>query len=139
MNLFFQIQILLSGIIAGWIIFQTAFVAPTVFTKLEDAEKALVLRAIFPKLFKALAVAGGLHLIIGLLAYFFANGSGDLKIFSFVVGFYTLLASIFCNLIVPATNAARDNNDTKQFARLHRISVSLTMLTLLLHMGWMFL
>ena len=137
MNSFFQIQILLSGIIAGWIIFQTAFVAPTVFTKLEDAEKALVLRAIFPKLFKALAVAGLLHLALGLLAQLTISGAA-LKILPLLVGAYTLISSFLCNAIVPATNAARDRNDNKKFAQLHRVSVSLTMLTLLLHLGWMF-
>ena len=137
MNLFFQLQILLSGIIAGWIIFQTAFVAPTVFTKLEDAEKALVLRAIFPKLFKALAVAGLLHLGLGLLAQPTVS-SAAFKMFPLIVGAYTFLSSFLCNAIVPATNAARDRNDTKRFAQLHRVSVLLTMLTLLLHLGWMF-
>ena len=131
MDGFFQAQILLSGVIAGWIIFQTAFVAPIVFTKLEDAEKALVLRAIFPKLFKALAVAGVLHLLLG----FLTSASGLL---SLTIGSYTVLSSILCNAIVPATNAARDSGDTKKFAQLHKVSVILTMLTLLLHLGWIF-
>ena len=131
MDRFFLAQILLSGVLSGWIIFQTAFVAPTVFTKLEDAEKALVLRAIFPKLFKSLAVAGILHLLFG----FLTSASGYL---SLAIGCYTVISSILCNAIVPATNAARDSGDTKKFAQLHKVSVMLTMLTLLLHLGWVF-
>ena len=130
MDTLFKVQILLSGLIAGWIVFQTAFVAPIVFTKLEDAQKALVLRAIFPKLFKAISVAGVVHLGLGVV-----SESGTL---SLTIAAYTIVSGIGCNALIPATNRARDNGDQKKFALLHKISVLLTMGTLLLHLGWMF-
>ena len=130
MDTLFKIQILLSGLIAGWIVFQTAFVAPIVFTKLEDAQKALVLRAIFPKLFKAVTVAGAIYLVLGVIS--------EVQILPMVVGGYTIASGILCNTLVPATNRARDNGDQKKFALLHKISVILTMGTLILHLGWIY-
>ncbi len=130
MDTLIKAQILLSGLISGWIVFQTAFVAPIVFTKLEDAQKALVLRAIFPKLFKAITVAGVIY--TGLEAI------SGLEILQLTIGAYTILSGIVCNALIPATNRARDNGDQKKFALLHKISVLLTMGTLLLHLGWMF-
>ena len=130
MDTLFKAQILLSGLISGWIVFQTAFVAPIVFTKLEDAQKALVLRAIFPKLFKAISVAGVIHLGLGVVS--------ESGILSLTIAAYTIVSGIGCNALVPATNLARDNGDQKKFALLHKISVLLTMGTLLLNLGWMF-
>ena len=130
MDTLFKIQILLSGLIAGWIVFQTAFVAPIVFTKLEDAQKALVLRAIFPKLFKAVTVAGAIYLVLGVIS--------EVQILPMVIGGYTIASGILCNTLVPATNRARDNGDQKKFALLHKISVILTMGTLILHLGWIY-
>ena len=130
MDTLFKAQILLSGLISGWIVFQTAFVAPIVFTKLEDAQKALVLRAIFPKLFKAIVVAG--------VVYTGLEAVSGLEMLQLTIGAYTILSGIVCNALIPATNRARDNGDQKKFALLHKISVLLTMGTLLLHLGWMF-
>lgn len=130
MDTLFKIQILLSGLIAGWIVFQTAFVAPIVFTKLEDAQKALVLRAIFPKLFKAVTVAGVIYLVLGVIS--------ETQTLPMVIGGYTIASGILCNTLVPATNRARDNGDQKKFALLHKISVILTMGTLILHLGWIY-
>jgi len=130
MDTLFKIQILLSGLIAGWIVFQTAFVAPIVFTKLEDAQKALVLRAIFPKLFKAITAAGAVYLVLGVIS--------EVQILPMVIGGYTIASGILCNILVPATNRARDNGDQKKFALLHKISVILTMGTLILHLGWIY-
>ena len=130
MDTLFKAQILLSGLIAGWIVFQTAFVAPIVFTKLEDAQKALVLRAIFPKLFKAITAAGAVYLVLGVIS--------EVQILPMVIGGYTIASGILCNILVPATNRARDNGDQKKFALLHKISVILTMGTLILHLGWIY-
>ena len=91
MDTLFKIQILLSGLIAGWIVFQTAFVAPIVFTKLEDAQKALVLRAIFPKLFKAVTVAGVIYLVLGVIS--------ETQTLPMVIGGYTIASGILCNTL----------------------------------------
>ena len=132
MTTIFLVQILLSGVLSGWILFQTAFVAPTVFTKLPEEARALFLRAIFPKLFKATAAAGGVFVLLTFV-------DAPQSYVAYGVGAWTILSGVLCNALVPATNRARDEGDSQTFARLHKVSVLVTMATLLLHLGWLFL
>ena len=131
MSTIFLVQVLLSGILSGWILFQTAFVAPTVFTKLPEEGRAVFLRAIFPKLFTATAGAGGVFLLLTFL-------DSPESYVAYGVGAWTVLSGVLCNAIVPATNRARDAGDSQTFARLHKVSVLVTMATLLSHLGWLF-
>ena len=54
-----NIPVLISGMIVGTIIFQTAIVAPSVFTSLSGADSSTFLRKVFPRFFILLAVLGG--------------------------------------------------------------------------------
>ena len=59
-------QILISGLVCGLIIFQSAFVAPTVFRDLPEESRPIILRSLFPKLFKSITLAG---IILTVLAF----------------------------------------------------------------------
>ncbi len=131
MSTWFQLQILLSGVLSGWILFQTAFVAPTVFTKVPESARPVFLRSIFPKLFRATAVVG----ILLLLTTIFDSNA---PLVVYVVGAVTFASGFICFAIVPATNKAKDDGDSERFALLHKISVLLTMATLILNLGWVF-
>ena len=125
-------QVLISGLVCGLIIFQSAFVAPTVFRDLPEESRPIILRSLFPKLFKSISVAGILFTLLALL-------EGSNLIISYCVGVFTFLAGLICNLMVGATNKARDDGDDKLFATLHRISVVLTISVLLTNLLWIFI
>ena len=125
-------QVLISGLVCGFIIFQSAFVAPTVFRELPEESRPIILRSLFPKLFKSISIAGILFTLLAFL-------EGSNLIITYCVGVLTFLAGLICNLMVVATNKARDDGDDKLFATLHRISVVLTISVLLTNLLWIFI
>jgi len=132
MDMYSSLQVLVSGIVSGLILFQSAFVAPTVFTTLSTENRAPFLRSVFPKLFKAVMILGFVFLIIT-----FIKTSESMLIY--LVGTFTFLSGFICNSIIPATNRARDEGHEKMFSFLHRLSVVLTVSTLLLNLSWIFI
>ena len=54
-----------------------------------------------------------------------------------IVTLLTLLLSLVCAMLVPATNRAADKDDSQAFNRLHRISVSLTVVVLVANLAWL--
>ena len=125
-------QILISGLVCGLIIFQSAFVAPTVFRDLPEESRPVILRSLFPKLFKSITLAG---ILLTLLAFL----EGSNLIIAYCVGVFTFLAGLICNSMIGATNRARDDGNDKLFATLHRISVLLTISFLLTNLIWVFI
>jgi hypothetical protein len=120
-----DLAILLSGIVAGAILFQTSIVAPSVFKVLEPLQAKVFLRTIFPKLFNMLVALGALMFILVLL------GEGNIY-----VAIITLVLPFICSRLVPATNKARDDGNTKLFKNLHTVSVVLTVIVLLSNLTW---
>tara|TARA_B100000212_G_scaffold333399_1_gene302818 strand:- start:1482 stop:1865 length:384 start_codon:yes stop_codon:yes gene_type:complete len=120
-----DLAILLSGIAAGAILFQTSIIAPSVFKVLEPLQAKVFLRTIFPKLFNMLVVLGALMLILFLL------GKGNIY-----VAIITMLLPFICGRLVPATNKARDEGNDEMFKKLHTISVVLTVIVLLSNLTW---
>ena len=125
-------QILISGLVCGLIIFQSAFVAPTVFRDLPEESRSIILRSLFPKLFKSIALAGILLTVLAIL-------EGSNLIIVYCVGVFTFLAGLICNSMIGATNRARDDGNHKLFSTLHRISVILTISVLLTNLIWVFI
>ena len=118
---------LLSGIISGMILFQTAVVASVVFTTLDSENASKFLRKIFPRFFLIILFLG----VVGLLISFLYN-----NIHGYTVYGITSLAMIISYLVVPATNKARDENKSTTFRRLHTVTVVLTLFTLLANLSW---
>ena len=121
-----DIAILISGLASGAIIFHTSIIAPTVFKTLGPPEAKVFLRTVFPKLFNKLVVLG----LIMLLLYFFEMGN-------LYIALVTIILPFVCNLLIPATNRARDDGNNKVFSRLHTISVLLTLIVLLSNLSWL--
>jgi len=124
-----NIQILISGLICGVILFQTAIIAPSVFKILKPENAGPFLRSIFPKLFMFVALLSSAGLILSLVS------GTDISIYVYA---FSLIFMSICYYIVPMTNQARDSGDDKTFRNLHTISVVLTMLVLISNLGWMF-
>ena len=132
MNLGSTFFILISGISAGVILFQSFVVASSIFKVLPEDNAGILLRNLFPKFFLFLAALALVGLAIG-----FVNG---LKFFPLV--FLQLLNFIFfivCYSLIPATNRARDQENKKTFGILHTVSVLLTLLALIFNLSLVFL
>ncbi|MBM75177.1 MAG: hypothetical protein CMK59_07235 [Proteobacteria bacterium] len=132
MEIYHSVQILCSGMVAGFILFQSAIVAPTVFTVVSEDNRGPLLRRVFPKLFKSVAAMG---LFILLLSFVRQPDSWS----SYAVGGFTLVSSMLCDGLIPATNQARDSGEDKRFAQLHRLSVLLTLSVLFVNLLWIFI
>ena len=125
------LPVLFSGVISGMILFHAGIIAPTLFKTVSSKEAGPFLRLVFPKLFLFVLILG----IFSLLVLFLGNGAGVAKISSTI----TVVSMIVCYSIIPATNSARDLGEENTFKRLHRLSVVLTMVVLLVNLIWMFL
>ena len=119
----FTFEILLSGIIIGVIIFQSFFVAPIIFSSIEENQARIFIRKIFPKLFIFLTLLGFIMIVSNLLL----RKPNNLEYLSLI----NFLLPLICYLIIPATNNATDNKDEKKFKILHTVSVLLTLIILL--------
>ena len=132
MNSAFTFFILISGISAGVILFQSFIVASSIFKVLPEENAGLLLRNLFPKFFLFLAALALSALEIGLVY--------GLEFFPLV--FMQLLNFIFfvvCYSLIPATNRARDQENKKTFGILHTVSVLLTLLALIFNLSLVFL
>ena len=125
-----SLQVLLSGIIAGMIIFHAGVVAPALFKNLPAEQAGPFLRTAFPKLFGATFLLG-----CAALALSFIGNGGALSNTVFLV---TIFAMAICYLIIPATNSAKDSGEEDTFKRLHSLSVILTLIVLVLNVIWIF-
>ena len=119
----FTFEILLSGIIIGVIIFQSFFVAPIIFSSIEESQARIFIRKIFPKLFIFLTLLGFIMIVSNLLL----RKPNNLEYLSLI----NFLLPLICYLIIPATNNATDNKDERKFKILHTVSVLLTLVILL--------
>ena len=118
---FINLLNLVCGIISGFILFQSAIVAPTVFQTLPENQAGPFLRSLFPKLFKLCAALMSLNALIAI--YF-----GDpISACGFILG---VLLMIFCLLLVPKINKARDQCNESAFKRLHLTTVLSTLIVL---------
>ena len=124
-----NLQILISGLICGVILFQTAIIAPSIFKVLSPDNAGPFLRTIFPKLFMFVAALSGVGFVLSFIS---SNTTG------LIVFFGSLLFMLICYYIVPMTNRARDAGNDNAFKRLHTVSVVLTMIVLLSNLLWAF-
>ena len=132
MNLGSTFFILISGISAGVILFQSFVVASSIFKVLPEDNAGILLRNLFPKFFLFLAALSLTGLAIGLVY--------SLEFFPLI--FMQLLNFIFfviCYSLIPATNKARDEDNKKTFGMLHTASVLLTFLALIINLSLVFL
>ena len=119
-----MLMLYISGFIVGVIVLQTMVFAPTLFTTIEPAPAGKLLRALFPKFFRLLAVAGIALLVVALL-------SDAARWNNFLCGGITVVLPIVCAASVPMTNRARDAGNDQLFKRMHTLSVALTVTVLL--------
>ena len=113
-----ELAFLLAVASLGIIVFQSAVLAPLVFTRLKDGASGPFLRALFPRFFLILAVLG---LGSALGSYFGGFDRGA------VLGGIALILALIAYGLIPSTNRARDEGRKKAFKVLHLASVLLTL------------
>ena len=127
-----NLEVIISGAICGIILLQTSVIAPIVFKYLDQNQTRDLLRAIFPKFFLYIIFLGTLSLIISLVNQIKIDGQ-------IIIGIITVMLSILCYLIIPATNEAKDKNNQKKFKLLHKISVTSTLIILVTNLSSVFI
>ena len=120
-----NINLILPGLIIGVIVYQTMFVAPTVFQTIDSKNTSKFLRKIFPKFFILIFILSALAIIE---AYYNSRGNPF-----YVIYMITSLFSILAFSLIPMTNKATDDNDKKKFKILHSLSVLLTIIILIIN------
>ncbi len=114
----------LSGAVVGIILLQTGVVAPRVFSLLSSDSASVFLRGVFPRFFLLIAVLSGLNaIVVGLSQQF------ELLI----VPCGSMIFALIAYSLIPATNRSRDTGDEERFKLLHRASVGLTLVILILN------
>jgi len=121
------LNIFISGLISGIIIYQSFVVASTVFKSLELKYSSIFLRSIFPKFFTLISVLGFICLALNIIY--------SASFYQFIVSGLTVVLAIICYVIIPATNKATDDKDKNKFRLLHTVSVVLTLIILILHIS----
>ena len=122
-----------AGTWVGAIVFQSAVVAPTVFVDLNEAAARSFLRTLLPRFFR-LGLACGALMLAGLLGVGLVAG-WSVAVLLLASGTGVMIALQAISLaMVPHINAARDAGESgrTKFTRLHRTTVLLTVVVLLL-------
>ena len=127
-----NLELIISGAICGIILLQTSVIAPNVFKYLDQNQTRDLLRAIFPKFFLFILFLGILSLITGLINQI----QIDVQI---MIGAITVMLSLLCYFIIPATNEAKDKNNQKRFKLLHKVSVISTVIILVTNLSSVFI
>ena len=112
---------LLCGLVAGTIVFHSAIVAPTVFRTLGERDASVFLRTIFPKFFLFLTLINVVNVLLALI---------DDQFGVMVMAAISAVLMGIAYGIIPMTNRSRDEGLQQRFAKLHRVSVLLTVAVL---------
>ena len=117
----------------GAILFQSAMVAPSVFSVLDEAQARVFLRRLFPKLFN-LGIACGLVMVTCVGALGAVHGFASWRTVILLLSSAMLVLGIVARFQVGAINAARDAGEAgaARFRRLHGINVAVTVAVLVL-------
>ena len=120
-----NINLIFPGLIIGVILYQTMFVAPTVFQTIDSENTSKFLRKIFPKFFIFIFI---LSILANLEAFHNSRGNTFYSVYMI-----TSLFSLTAFSLIPMTNKATDDNDKKKFKILHSLSVILTIFILIIN------
>ena len=113
----------LIPLLLGGLIFFSALVAPSVFTSLDEKNARVFLRGIFPKLY---LYAGIFSLVISLILFFINN------FLSFIFFIITIGYFYSRQFLMIKINEASDQKNQNEFKKLHRFSVLIFIVQILL-------
>jgi len=119
-----NLPFLLSGIIISIILYQSALIAPAINELININEASVFLRFIWPKFFILISLMS----LFSLIVIIFNKDSNSKKKYFVITSFLTML---FCLILVPFINEAKDIDNGFLWSILHLITVILTLVTLI--------
>ena len=123
-------SVFISGLIFGIIFFHSFISAPLIFKHIDKKNSSTYIRKVFPRIFLIIPL---LSLISLLVSYFKSKYyTTDLLI----VCLTSIFLPLICYLLIPSTNKATDNGNSKKFKILHTASVLLTFIVFLINLYW---
>ena len=123
----YGITVLIS-IWIGVIVFFSAIIAPTVFKTLDEKSAGVFLRAFFPKYY-LFAIVIGLAALASIMIF-----NIEMSNILYIAIVSMTILSIISRFMIPIINNARDMGEKgkQKFNRLHAMSVSLNVITLVI-------
>tara|TARA_B100001057_G_C22600287_1_gene852501 strand:+ start:506 stop:907 length:402 start_codon:yes stop_codon:yes gene_type:complete len=120
-----NLPLILSSVIVGIILFQSALVAPAINKLINTADASIFLRYIWPKFFLIISVISLASFVIVMI-----YSSQD---FFKYLSFTSFLLMLVCYLITPSINEAKDSLNEQLWTVLHLSTIIITLATLILN------
>jgi len=120
-----NLPLIISSIIVGIILFQSALVAPAINRLINAEDASVFLRYIWPKFFMIIAI-----LSLTSFAVVVINSNQNSYKYISLVSFVLML---ICYLITPMINDAKDSLNDQLWTALHLSTIILTFITLIIN------
>ena len=120
-----NLPLIISSIIVGIILFQSALVAPAINRLINAEDASVFLRYIWPKFFMIIAILSLTSFVVVVI-----NSNQNLYKYISLVSFVLML---ICYLITPMINDAKDSLNDQLWTVLHLSTIILTFITLVIN------
>ena len=120
-----NLPLIISSIIVGIILFQSALVAPAINRLINAEDASVFLRYIWPKFFLIIAILSLASFVVIVI-----NSNQNLYKYVSIVSFVLML---ICYLITPMINDAKDSLNDQLWTALHLSTIILTFITLIIN------
>jgi len=120
-----NLPLIISSIIVGIILFQSALVAPAINRLINAEDASVFLRYIWPKFFLIIAILSLASFVVIAI-----NSNQNLYKYVSIVSFVLML---ICYLITPMINDAKDSLNDQLWTALHLSTIILTFITLIIN------
>ena len=117
--------LILSSVIVGIILFQSALVAPAINKLINATDASIFLRFIWPKFFLIISIISLASFVI-IMIY---SSQDFFKYLSFI----SFLLMLICYFITPSINEAKDSLNEQLWTVLHLSTIIITLATLILN------
>ena len=120
-----NLPLIISSIIVGIILFQSALVAPAINRLINAEDASVFLRYIWPKFFLIIAILSLASFVVIVI-----NSNQNLYKYVSIVSFVLML---ICYIITPMINDAKDSLNDQLWTALHLSTIILTFITLIIN------
>ena len=120
-----NLPLIISSIIVGIILFQSALVAPAINRLINAEDASVFLRYIWPKFFLIIAILSLASFVVIVI-----NSNQNLYKYVSIVSFVLML---ICYLITPMINDAKDSLNDQLWTALHLSTIIPTFITLIIN------
>ena len=123
--------LIISSVISSIILFQSFFIAPSINKLIDNKQASRFLRYVWPKFFLLISFFS----IVSIIMIHINNIKIEFSKLLYTLSFAFML---YCYLVTPLINKAKDNSQIRLWSILHISTISLTLLTLIINLFIMF-